>query len=139
MSSLYGPGSINGPYNAGSQMVIPQITIPNLGTRYEPLTAKGRDAAYAMYIPPSTRAPIFDTDEQIFYYKETDERGNVIAFDVYDYTKRVEAPPPEYLTVDAFNTFVGQFNEFKEEIRNAQSVRSQGSSETKPTGTFYSK
>ena len=125
MNSIYGAGANAGPFGQTSTVVIPQLTIPNGIQRFEPITAKGRDAAYKMYTPPGVRVPIFDEEEPVFYYKETDQAGNIIAFDTYDYTKREEPKPPEYLTVDMFNAFVSEFNKFKEDVTNAQSIRSQ--------------
>ena len=128
MSSLYNSGGTfqNGPFGQNSQYVIPQITIPSgIGfqsqpqQRWEPFTAKGRDAAYRMYTPPGVRVAIFDEDNPVFYFKETDQSGNIIAFDEYDYIKHTEPEPPQYLTVE-------EFNKFKEELLNGQSVRTQG-------------
>lgn len=131
MSSIYNTGGTfqNGPYGQSSQFVIPQITIPNgvgVQQRWEPLTAPNRDAAYKTYTPPGVRVPIFDESQEIFYYKETDAAGNIVAFETYSYAKVEEPALPQYLTVDAFNSFVGEFNKFREEMLNGQSVRTQG-------------
>ena len=130
MSSMYRPSTTQalpqGPFSPGPQVVIPQITIPNGVQRWEPLTCKGRDAAYKIYTPPGVRVPIFDEDEQVFYYKETDQYGNVIAFETYSYSKVEEPAPPEYVTTADFKWFVDEFNKFKEELLNGKSFRSQG-------------
>ena len=121
MNSLYRQSvtGAQGPYGPTQQVVIPQITVPTTGVqRWEPLTCKGQDAAYRMYTPPGVRVPIFDEEEECFYYKETDQYGNIVSFDIFDYHKREKPPAPSYVTLE-------EFNKFKEEMLNGKSVRTQ--------------
>lgn len=111
----------NGPFGNTQSVVIPQITIPTspMGfQQYRPLTAKGKDAAEKIVIPPSTKVAIFDEDNDVFYFKETDQLGNVIAFDTYQYTKMSEPAPPEYVTVDSFSALVEEVKKLREDMNN---------------------
>ena len=128
--SQNGSNPINaGPFGNNQSVVIPQITIPTPPVgfqQYRQLTAKGKEVAKNMQVPPSTKAAIFDEDEDVFYFKETDQYGNVIAFDTYRYAKVEEPAPPQYVTVDSFNSLVEEFKKLREDINNGQqSVRRQ--------------
>lgn len=91
-------GNIN-PFAPNSQVVIPQITIPQ---NFQPsvmnqapivqITVKGKEAAQKYKFPPNSRGAIFDEDEAIFYYKETDASGNEVVFKTCSYVE-VEDPP----------------------------------------------
>lgn len=128
--SQNGSNSVTGgPFGNNQSVVIPQITIPTTPVsfqQYRQLTAKGKDVAKGMAIPPSTRAAIFDEDDDVFYFKETDRLGNVIAFDTYRYSKVEEPAPPQYVTVDSFNSLLEEVKKLREDISNGQqSVRRQ--------------
>lgn len=130
MNSMFGTDSnmlsTSGPFGQNSQIVIPPITIPSGVHNFEPLTAKGKDAARGVYIPPGTKAPIFDTEDSVFYFKETDKFGNVVSFETYSYTKVEDPPPPQYVTVDAFGELVNEVKSLREEMANGtQSIRRQ--------------
>ena len=130
MSSIYGfsPKGLGtgNPLGQNSQVVIPQITFPNSIQNFEPLTANGKEAAKNIHTPPGTRVPIFDTEESIFYYKETDKYGNVVSFETYAYEKVEEPAPPQYVTTDMFSELVDQVKSLREEISNGtQSIRRQ--------------
>lgn len=130
MSSIYGFGpnstTATGPFGQNSQVVIPQITFPSGVQNFEPLTANGKEAARNIYTPPGTRVPIFDTEDSIFYYKETDKFGNIVSFETYAYEKLEEPAPPQYVTTDMFSELVEQVKSLREEIANGtQSVRRQ--------------
>lgn len=126
MNSIYGFGSPMTTPGSNSQVVIPQITFPNNVQSFEPLTAKGKEAAKGIYTPPGTKVPIFDTEDSIFYYKETDKFGNLVSFETYSYTKVEDPPPPQYATVDMIAEITDQIKSLREEIVNgAQSIRRQ--------------
>lgn len=130
MNPIFGLGqqmtTTPGPFGQNSQVVIPQITIPNGVQKYEPLVANGKDAAKNIYTPPNTKVPIFDSEDSIFYYKETDQYGNIVSFETYTYSKVEEPPPPQYVTVDAFGELVNEVRSLREDIANgSQSVRRQ--------------
>ena len=127
MNSIYGFGSpMTSTIGSDSQVVIPQITFPNNVRSFEPLTANGKEAAKGIHTPPGTKVPIFDTEDSIFYYKETDKFGNVISFETYSYTKVEDPPPPQYATVDMIAELTEQIKSLREDIANgAQSIRRQ--------------
>lgn len=126
MNSIYGFGSPMTATGSNPQVVIPQITFPNNVQSFEPLTAKGKEAAKGIHTPPGTKVPIFDTEDSIFYYKETDKFGNVVSFETYSYTKVEDPPPPQYATIDMIAELTDQIKSLREDIANgAQSIRRQ--------------
>ena len=117
------------------QIVVPPITIPNgfqaapKPPTYYQLTAHGKDAAKNIPLGPNSKVAIFedDPDVNIFYYRETNEYGNDVAFTVNSFEEVKEPPPPEYLTKpqfdsalsEAFSNFAKQLKEeLKEELKN---------------------
>jgi len=134
MNPIFGLSGNNGQNTVSAvpntqSVVIPQITIPTGPSgfqRYSPLVVKGKDAAQKFYIPPSTKVAIFDEDEDVFYFKETDQYGNVVSFETYQYIKRVEPAPPQYVTVDSFTELMEEVKKLREDINNGEkSVRRQ--------------
>ena len=118
------PTAINpSPIMPGSQVVIPQITIPQT-----PSTNRikgGDEVAKKFKIPPNSRVAIFDEDEMVFWVKETDEYGNEIMFKKCTYAEVEEPPEPQYVTIEDLKTILGDFGKvLKEELLNGQSVRS---------------
>lgn len=117
------------------QVVIPQITIPNgfqpyvsknLEQPVTQITLKGKEAAKNYRLPPNSRVAIFDEDNPVFYFKETDDSGNVISFKTCSYSEVEEPPEPEYLTVQEFRSTFEEFEKrLKEELVNGQSIRAQ--------------
>ena len=127
------PNPVN-PILPGSQVVIPQITIPqNInGNRImqqpiNQITIKGGDEVAKKYkIPPNSRVAIFDEDDAVFWVKETDEYGNEILFKKCSYVEVEEPPEPKYVTIDDLKTILGDFGkDLKEELINGQFVRTQ--------------
>jgi hypothetical protein len=53
---------------------------------------KGIDEAKQYPQAPGTTLTLWDSEVDVFYRKSTDARGNVIEFEVYDYTKREIEP-----------------------------------------------
>lgn len=117
------------------QVVIPQITIPSGFQQYVSknpnppivqITLKGKEAAKNYKLPPNSRVAIFDEDEPIFYFKETDDSGNDIAFKTCSYVEVEDPPEPEYLTVQEFRSTLEEFaKRLKEELVDGQSIRAQ--------------
>lgn len=113
------------------QIVVPPITIPQgfqakpQPATYKQLTAKGKEAAKNIPLGPNSQVAIFDEDPNVslFYYRETDEYGNDIAFEVNSFEQVKEPPPPEYLTKPEFesalsNAFAEFAKQLKEELKN---------------------
>lgn len=130
------PTALNpSPIMPGSQVVIPQITIPqtpsmNRMVSQQPINQiviKGGDeVAKKFKIPPNSRVAIFDEDEMIFWVKETDEYGNEIMFKKCTYAEVEDPPEPQYVTIEDLKTILGDFGkDLKEELLNGQFVRSQ--------------
>ena len=118
------------PNNASSQVVIPQITFPNnfqVGTPpIRSITVAGEEVAKKYKLPPNSKAALFDESAPIFYFKETDESGNEIAFKKCSYAEIEEPPEPEYLTVQEFKSYLDEFaKNLKEEFFSEESVRAQ--------------
>ena len=142
MGMFNGTNPINQtPIVPGQQVVIPQITIPNnvgnVISRPQPpinqLTIRGGEKVARQFkLPPNSRAAIFDEEEPIFYFKETDENGNEIAFKKCSYVEIEDPPEPEYLTVQEFKSVLDDFKKsLKEEFFNGQSIRAQKQPDTK--------
>ena len=47
-----------------------------------------------------TQAYIFNLNENVFYHKQIDAAGNIVAFDTYEYTKRIPPEPEKPVTHD---------------------------------------
>lgn len=57
------------------------------------------EAAKNYQLAPNAKIILFDRNNDIFYRKETNGQGQVLAFDVFDFSKRSTAQTsPEYLT-----------------------------------------
>lgn len=127
---MFGANGINSmpaPIIPNQQVVIPQITIPQGLSATQPfygqLTAKGADAAKNIKLPPKVKAAIFDEDEEVFYFRETDALGNDIDFGVYSYAKVEDPSPPEYLTVQDAKSMLEEFaKKLKEDLSNGQLI-----------------
>lgn len=108
------------------QIVVPPITIPQ-GFQAKPqpqtfvqLTAKGKEAAKNIPLGPNSKVAIFDEDPDVnlFYYRETDEYGNDIAFEVNTFERVKEPPPPQYLTKPEFDEALAKaFSEFAKQLK----------------------
>jgi len=138
MSNMFSNGVANpiqAPITPDSQVVIPQITIPSGFRQYvsktsnpsiTQITVQGKEAAKNYKLPPNSRVAIFDENEPVFYFKETDDSGNEIAFKTCSYTEIEDPPEPEYLTVQEFRSTFEEFaKSLKEELLNGQSIRTQ--------------
>ena len=127
--------SSNPAVPSGQQVVIPQITIPNnfqpfvsnnTHSSIQQITVKGKEAGKNYKLPPNSRAAIFDEDEPIFYYKETDDTGNEIAFKTCRYEEIEDPPEPEYLTVQEFRSAISELEKrLKEGLANEQPICNQ--------------
>lgn len=87
----------------------------------QPLTVNGIESAKAYSMGPNSRIFLFDTNEDIFYVKETDASGFAkLKIFRFEEVKEEEKPAdPRYLTIE-------EFNKFKEELLNGkQFIRSQ--------------
>lgn len=117
---------------ATPQVVMPQMVFPQIQPQQQApivqLSTKGREAAMQYKLPPNSRVAIFDDDEEVFYYKETDASGNVVNFTPYSYTEIHDPPAPEYLTVQEFRSTMDEFaKKIREEINDGRSIRTQNS------------
>ena len=126
------------------QIVVPPITIPQgFSTKpapqsYNQFTAKGREAAKKIPLGPNSKVAIFeeDSDQDVFYYRETDEYGNDVEFSAYSYAKIEDPPEPEYLTKDEFYSAMDRLvKELKEDKANGSAVLE----ETKQPGWYAGK
>ena len=110
-----------------SPVVIPQITIPNpLQANNQPIrsiTVDSEEVAKNYTLPPNSKTALFLETAPIFFFKQTDESGNVIAFKKCSYMEVTDPPEPEYLTVQEFRSTLDEFaKRLKEEILNGESV-----------------
>lgn len=133
MGNFFNGNTINHtpvPLIPQQQVVIPPITIPNLNSNvtqpsYNQITVKGKDAAKAYRLGPNSQVAIFDEDESIFYYRETDASGNDVSFKTCRYEEVEEPAPPEYLTVQEFRSSLDEFaQKLKEELVNGKFIQS---------------
>lgn len=131
------------PIVPGHQVVIPPITIPGnfqatptmspVPQTLNQITVRGKEMARAYKLGPNSRVAIFDEDEQLFYFKETDANGNEIAFTTCSYSEIEEPPEPQYLTVQEFQQFQQSFQDtfsdfakqLKEELANGKFIQPQ--------------
>ena len=128
MNTIFNGNTINQnpvPIVPSQQIVIPPITLPSnfnpsLATQsYKQFTAKGKEAAKKIKLGPKSTVAIFDEDEEVFYYRETDENGNDVKCETYMYTVIEDPPEPEYLTVQEFKTVMADFaKKLKEDLKN---------------------
>lgn len=124
------------PLIPNQQVVIPQITIPQ-GFQTGPansIIVKGKEVAKNFKLPPNFRGALFDEDQPVFYYRETDANGNDICFKTCSYTEIEEPPEPQYLTVQEFKESMESFaNKLKEDLmNNGQFVRSKNNFKSDP-------
>lgn len=123
------------PLIPNQQVVIPQITIPQ-GFQTGPsssITVKGKEMALKYKLPPNFRGALFDEEQPLFYYRETDANGNDICFKTCSYAEVEEPPEPEYLTVQEFRASMAEFaNKLKEDLSNGQFVRSKNADKCEP-------
>lgn len=116
------------------QIVVPPITIPQgFSTKpapqtYNQFTAKGKEAAKKIPLGPNSKVAIFeeDPDQDVFYYRETDEYGNDVGFEAYSYTKIEDPPEPEYLTKQEFYSAMDELVKKLKEDANGQVIRTEG-------------
>lgn len=128
------------PLIPNQQVVIPQITIPQgfQTTPQSSITVKGKEVAKNYKLPPNFRGALFDEDEPIFYYRETDANGNDICFMTCSYAEIEEPPEPEYLTVQEFKASMEEFrNKLKEDFSNGQFVRTKNVVKPEPNAGKY--
>jgi hypothetical protein len=120
------------PIIPNQQFVIPPITIPQgFSVSQQPIVQMrvkgGAEAAKKIVLPPNSQVAIFDEEDEVFFYRETDVNGNDVGFDTYSYSKIEPPAPPKYLTVDEFRSELEDFGKrLKEELDRGQSVRTQG-------------
>lgn len=123
------------PLIPNQQVVIPQITIPQ-GFQTGPsssITVKGKEMALKYKLPPNFRGALFDEEQPLFYYRETDANGNDVCFKTCSYAEVEEPPEPEYLTVQEFRASMAEFaNKLKEDLSNGQFVRSKNADKYEP-------
>ena len=135
MSNIFNGNTINStpvPLIPNQQVIIPPITIPNGFTALnsapslQQVTAKGKKLAKEYRLGPNSKIAIFDEDEPVFYFRETDANGNDVAFRTCSYAEIEEPAEPEYLTVKEFRTAMDELaKSLKEELSNGQSVQTQ--------------
>lgn len=123
------------PLIPNQQVVIPQITIPQ-GFQTGPsssIIVKGKEMALKYKLPPNFRGALFDEEQPLFYYRETDANGNDVCFKTCSYAEVEEPPEPEYLTVQEFRASMAEFaNKLKEDLSNGQFVRSKNADKYEP-------
>ena len=124
------------------QYQIPQIPYQPFGQQNQQslngyIKVKGYEGAKAFYMTPNSRAPLFDTDKDVFYDVTTDSNGNKDIVTVpYNYPK--EQQDPTYATKDdlenlqnSINVINNKFDMLWETLNGKQSVSSTQSNSTK--------
>lgn len=127
------------------QIVVPPITIPQ-GFTPRPAaptivqyTAKGKEAAKKIPLGPNSSVAIFeeDSDQDIFYHRETDEYGNDIEFSTYSYSKIEDPPEPEYLTKHEFYSAMDEFVRKLKEENYGDRIREETSGKPGPDAWYH--
>lgn len=82
---------------------------------WQPQTVNGIESAKAYPMNPNSRVFLFDTNEDIFYVKETDSSGfaTLKIFEFKEVKEKQKTSEPEYVTLE-------EFNKFKEELLNGK-------------------
>ena len=80
----------------------------------EPISVNGIESVKAYPTLPNSRIVLFDANEDLFYFKETDS-SNFPSIRIFRFTEVKSTPKSaqEYVTVD-------EFNRFKEEVLNGK-------------------
>lgn len=129
----------NYPYNAN-----PYMQMPYQQPYQQPINGLtqvvGIDGAKAYQIPPNSRVPLFDSNEDIFYVKSSDNEGkSTIRIFKFEEVKN-DDPATNFATKDdistltnGLNTLNGKFDMIWEALNGKQSVstaqQSNGSTE----------
>lgn len=113
----YQPAQFTNPYAPQQQQ--PQQRMPDANQFHDECTrVNGIKSVEAFYLPPNSRKPFFDENEDVMYIKSTDASGFATT-DVYDICRRVETTDkPDYVTKADLAEF-GE-NLRKEIMSNAQ-------------------
>lgn len=78
----------------------------------------GEDVARSYPIPFGTTAILFDTVDPVFYVKALDLQGNLVTFEINDYTKREPPAPPSYATTDDLGKLAAQLSDMKKMLED---------------------
>lgn len=109
------------PYpNAYSQYVpAPQLQQPivNAGPVMA-WTQGGINGAKSYPTPPNSRVYLFDSEDECFYVKVTDELGRISSFRKFDYSEALIEEEPNNQTVSNSNNYVTR-DEIKDIIKEA--------------------
>ena len=124
------------PVPSTSQVVIPQITIPQPMTQYtqpaQPIqqsipgpqlySVKGMDGAKQFQTVANARYALFDEDDDVFYLKETDNNNypSIRRFRFVEEAEPEPEAPPEYITKEDFAALVAEVKSMREEMHNAE-------------------
>ena len=86
----------------------------------QPLTVNGIESAKAYPMNPNSRVFLFDTNDDIFYVKETDSSGfaSLKIFRFEEVKEKPKPTEPEYLTIEGFNKFKEELLNGKQFVRN---------------------
>lgn len=100
------------PYpNAYNQYVQPQVIPPQpiIQTSSGPVMAwvqGGINGAKSYPVPPNQRAYLFDSDQDTFYVKDTDQNGVPKPLRAFDYTERIIESETVTITTDKQTNYV---------------------------------
>ena len=128
---MYSPTGGITPFSSlipNSQQVInPQITIPqqqNNAMGPQVIRIKGgSDAAKQFPTVANASYALFEEDDDVFWYKQTDKNNYPVVLERYRFVQEDEpqpVPPEEMVTKTEYNVLLEEVKKLREEMRNAQ-------------------
>lgn len=115
-NTAFNPYGYMAPYQRPIVPNPPQINVAQPQQSRDLEKVNGIESARQYQMPPNSRVALFDTNDDIFYVRETDASGfpTIRAFrfvEVQD--AKPDSDQPQYITRE-------EFNKFKEEVLNGQ-------------------
>ena len=82
----------NNLYNNGFPMSYPYYQIPQQqnNSNINVVWVMGADSAKSYLVAPNQTAFLFDTEDQVFYIKKSDQNGRPVSFQAFDYKEKTQ-------------------------------------------------
>ena len=135
LPNVFAPAGGLTPYNSAvpnnQQVVLPQITIPQMPQMQQTMVQGpqvirikgGSDAAKQFPTAANASYALFEEDDDVFWFKQTDRNNFPIVLERYRFFQEdepVPVPPEEMVTKSEYNALLEEVKNLREEIRNAQ-------------------
>ena len=104
--------------NGQQPQVPPQVPPQQGGITW----VQGEEGAKAYLVAAGNSVMLMDSETQTFYLKSTDATGMPLPLRIFDYSERTahpkaaQAPAPEYVTREEFNSFASKLDKLAREL-----------------------